>query len=63
MKSNLGNLDRALRFFVGAVLVLLVATKVIGLWGLIGLVLIATALINFCPIYKIFGIHTNKADK
>ena len=63
MKSNLGNLDRALRFFVGAVLVLLVATKVIGLWDLIGLVLIATALINFCPIYKIFGIHTNKADK
>lgn len=60
MKANLGQIDRLLRFVVGAALVILAATGMIGMWGYLGVIFLVTAFINFCPIYRILGISTKK---
>lgn len=65
MKKNLGGADRIIRalLFV-VVLILFLTNQVTGtlayiLLGATGVLLI-TSLINFCPIYSIFRISTNK---
>ncbi|MDO4699468.1 MAG: DUF2892 domain-containing protein [Moraxella sp.] len=60
MKANLGQIDRVLRFIVGALLVVLAVTGVIGVWGYLGVIFLATAFMNFCPIYRLLGISTKK---
>lgn len=60
MIKNVGSPDRIARLVIGALLVLLALTGTIGVWGWIGVVLIATAVLNFCPLYRIFGISTCK---
>ena len=60
MKANLGKIDRILRFVLGAVLVGLAAAKIIGILGFLGIILLATAFMNFCPIYRLLGISTKK---
>lgn len=60
MKSNVGGIDRVLRIFVGAVLVVLAATGQVGVWGWIGLLPLATGLIGWCPPYTLLGINTCK---
>ncbi|MDB2407400.1 DUF2892 domain-containing protein [Jannaschia sp.] len=55
---NLGRADRALRLIVGLVLVIAALTGVIGVWGWLGAILVATAFMNFCPIYRVFGFKT-----
>lgn len=64
MKTNIGNLDRTLRVLVGiALLSLLYFGEGQLRWlGLIGIVLIATGLMHFCPLYPIFGINTCGKD-
>jgi hypothetical protein len=58
MKSNVGGIDRILRAAVGLVLIALAATGTIGLWGYVGVVLLATAAFSFCPAYPLLGINT-----
>ena len=58
MNCNVGGFDRALRIVVGLVLVGLAATNVIGVWGWIGVVPLATGLFRFCPLYPIVGINS-----
>lgn len=58
MKSNVGGIDRILRALLGLVLIALAATGTIGLWGWVGIVLVATAAISFCPLYPLLGINT-----
>jgi hypothetical protein len=63
MKKNIGFLDRIVRIILSVVFAALyfmqVITGTIGLILLIaGGVLLATALVDFCPIYKIFGMNT-----
>lgn len=60
-KKNLATSDRALRLIVGAALVA-GALMGFGTWMWIGAILIATSVISFCPIYKIFGIQTCKPE-
>ncbi len=38
MQCNVGGIDRALRIVVGALLVVLAITNVVGVWGWIGIV-------------------------
>lgn len=59
-KPNMAVWDRAARAVVGAVLVLLTLTGVIGWWGWIGVVPLATAALGNCPAYTIFGFSTCK---
>lgn len=58
MKINMGTTDRTLRLIVGIVLIALGLTGVIGWWGLIGVVLVATAVVRVCPAYLPFGFST-----
>ncbi len=58
MKANVGGIDRVLRIAVGALLVVLAALNVIGVWGYIGVVLVASGLLRFCPAYLPFGLST-----
>lgn len=55
---NVGNTDRALRVFAGCLLILLALLNVIGPWGWIGLVPIATGLLRFCPAYTVLGLRS-----
>jgi hypothetical protein len=58
MKINVGGIDRPLRIIAGIALITLAATGVIGVWGWIGVVPLATGLIGFCPLYKVLGLNT-----
>lgn len=65
--TNIGSLDRAIRFLVGAALILtpFLAPALFEAWGAwrflviaIGLVLVVTAALRVCPAYLLFGIRT-----
>jgi hypothetical protein len=58
MSSNVGGLDRIARIVAGLVLIALAVTGVIGVWGFIGVVPLATGLFRFCPLYSIIGIRS-----
>lgn len=58
MMKNVGNTDRAIRVFIGALLILLSLLNVIGPWGWIGLLPIATGLLRFCPAYAVLGLRS-----
>lgn len=58
MPRNEGTLDRALRVILGLILLSLVFIGPQTLWGLIGLVPLATGLIGYCPLYQIIGLNT-----
>lgn len=60
MKANIGSIDRAVRFIIGLILIGLSAFGVIGWWGWLGAVLVVTAVIRFCPLYRLIGIRTCK---
>ncbi len=65
MEKNMGSADRYIRLTVAALIAILYFTNVItGTLAIIGLVVVGifvlTSLINFCPLYKIFGISTCK---
>jgi hypothetical protein len=58
MKTNVGTFDRSIRIILGLTLVILYAIGVIGAWGLIGLIPLATGMLGFCPLYRVLGIRT-----
>lgn len=58
MTRNEGTLDRVLRVILGLVLLSLVFIGPQTLWGLIGIVPLATGLLGTCPIYSVLGIST-----
>ncbi len=62
MKANVGTLDRSLRIAAGLILIGLSLSGVIGLWGLVGLVPLATGLLRSCPAYSLLGINTCKTN-
>ena len=62
-KKNVGNTERLIRFIVGAILVALVFVGPQTPFGWIGLVLIFTAVVGWCPPYAILGISTCKMKK
>jgi hypothetical protein len=61
MKTNVGTLDRSLRIAVGVVLIGLSLFGVIGWWGWIGVLPLATGLFRVCPAYPLLGISTCKS--
>lgn len=63
MTVNEGTLDRTVRAVVGVVLVAawllgwLTGTLAVVL-GIVGIVLLATAAVGFCPMYRLLGMNT-----
>jgi len=60
MLKNLNSLDRVLRLIIGLVLLSLVFIGPKTAWGYVGLILIATSVISFCPIYRVLGLSSAK---
>ncbi len=57
MKTNVGSLDKTFRLILG-VLIAIWGFYFQNWLGLIAIVPIGTALINFCPLFSIVGIST-----
>lgn len=65
MKKNVGQLDRLIRIVLG-IAVLSSFFFLNGSWkwiSLLGVVLILTGTINYCPLYLPFGINTRKKNQ
>jgi hypothetical protein len=58
MNTNVGTIDRVARFVIGAGLIAATLAGVIGPWGWIGVVPLATAAFRFCPAYRLLGMNT-----
>lgn len=58
MSRNIGAVDRWVRVVLGLILLSLTFTGPKTLWGLVGLVLLATAAVSFCPLYSVLGWST-----
>mgnify|MGYP001627492169 CR=1 FL=1 len=61
MQRNVGHLDRSLRIAAGLILIGLSLSGVIGLWGWIGLLPLASGIFRFCPAYPLLGVNTCKS--
>ena len=57
MKHNMGTTDRNIRLVVG-IAAIAAGVYFQSWWGAIGLVLIGTALMRFCPPYALLGINS-----
>lgn len=60
MEQNVGSADRILRVLLGLALLpmLLWVEGPLGWLGLIGLVPLGTAIVGWCPLYRLFGAST-----
>ncbi len=58
MSRNVGGLDRILRIIVGLGLIAIVFVGPQTPWGWIGVIPLATALVGFCPAYRLVGLNT-----
>lgn len=67
MTANLGNADRILRAVLGVLLIIAPLLNVPAIWSssalaygsmIVGLILLATSMFRFCPLYRVFGIST-----
>lgn len=57
MKTNVGKTDKMIRLFL-ALVIGGVGFYFQSLWGLVAFVPLLTGLINWCPLYSIFGINS-----
>lgn len=62
MTANIGSTDRIIRIVLG-LLIIAAGFYFSSWWGALGLILLATAAINWCPIYAPFGISTRGAKR
>ena len=67
MKCNVGTLDRIIRAILGIILLVLPFLVALGAaikWLLIivGIILLFTAAVGFCPLYLPFGINTCRRE-
>ena len=74
MINNVGSTDRLIRLIAGIILLIIAVPSLAGMafiglggwaWlvGLIGVGLVASGLLNFCPAYTLIGVNTCKMDK
>ena len=54
MTANVGGIDRILRIVAGLVLIALAATGVVGAWGYLGVIVLATGVLA----YTLLGLNT-----
>lgn len=59
-KCNVGGVDRVVRIVAGLGILSLAFVGPQTPWGYVGLVVLATGLVGWCPAYVPFGIKTCK---
>ena len=67
MKKNMGGTDRMIRIVIAVIAAILYFTGTVpGTLGIILLVVagvfLLTSFLNFCPLYTVLGINTNKKE-
>lgn len=62
-KNNVGGIDRTLRIVIGLALIGMTLTGMIGAWGWIGVVPLATAALGTCPLYSVLGFSSCPAKR
>jgi uncharacterized membrane protein len=69
--ANVGTVDRISRLVIGVILIAApfiynteLWTNPIARWGIpiVGVVLVLTAFVRYCPIYKVIGANTSRAS-
>jgi hypothetical protein len=65
MKKNISNLDKGVPSLIAVVIALLYYFNIIertlaNVLTAVAITLLITSFINFCPLYKVFGISTCK---
>lgn len=60
---NVGTTDRILRAAIGGALLTIVFTGPHTMWGLLGLPLLASALVGKCFMYSVLGMNTTSCCK
>jgi hypothetical protein len=60
MIKNIGSTDKIIRLILGIVVLSLYFWGPQTAWGLIGIIPILTALVGYCPIYRLFKLSTLK---
>jgi hypothetical protein len=55
--KNIGSTDKILRIILGVALIA-GALMGMGVWMWIGVIPLATGLLNTCPLYSLIGINT-----
>ena len=68
MTTNESTLDRIIRAVVGVVALVVAVVVGMGLLGgillvVVGGILVVTAAVGFCPLYRILGLSTAKAHQ
>lgn len=63
LPRNEGQIDRILRVIIGLVLISLVFVGPKTMWGLLGIIPLATGLIGSCPLYTLLGMRTCPMEK
>ncbi|HEX6945609.1 MAG TPA: DUF2892 domain-containing protein [Casimicrobiaceae bacterium] len=58
MTANVGSIDRIVRIVVGLGLIVATLMGVIGIWGWLGVIVLATGIVGVCPAYLPFRINT-----
>ncbi len=58
MEKNVGGIDRVLRIIVGLGLISLVYVGPQTPWGWIGVIPLLSAIVGFCPAYRLIGMNT-----
>lgn len=58
MVKNVGTIDKVFRIIIGLGLLSLVFIGPQTLWGLLGIVPLATVLLGWCPVYSLFGLSS-----
>jgi hypothetical protein len=66
--ANIGTIDRALRFLVALVVIILLVTRTVHgalaiVLGIIGAAMLITAFVRYCPLYPVLKISTLKKPK
>ena len=63
MRRNEGNWDRMARVVFGLGLLSLTFVGPHTLWGLLGLLPLATGAVGFCPLYRALGMNTDRTQR
>ena len=65
MKTNVGLLDRVIRFLLAGIFFLFFLTSEgnMRFIGLVGFIPLITAFMSWCPLYSLFGISSCPIEK